>query len=296
MNREEIETLVRQFNPQAIFMSGWLDKAYLQVARDLKREGVMIVAGSDTQWTGSLRQQVGQVIAPWYLHSAIDVLWVSGERQRQLAQRLGYTGSRCWSGVYACDWHRFAEVYAQRNSTHGEEQLPCFLYVGRYVSVKGLDVLVEAYRHYRALVPGPWPLICAGAGEQQHLFDEQEGIENRGFIQPDQLPALMAEAAAFVLPSRREPWGVVVQEAAATGLPLLCSDASGAAVHLLQDHYNGYLFENGNAIHLAHCMVRLTEASIEERQQMGHRSYLLSQQYTPQRWASTFMQGVETYL
>lgn len=295
LSRGEIDALVRQFSPQVIFMSGWFDKAYLQVARDLKREGVMIVAGSDAQWTGSLRQQVGRVIAPWYLHSAIDVLWVSGERQRQLARRLGYTGSRCWSGVYACDWDRFAEVYAQRNDTLGKKTPPFFLYVGRYVSVKGLDVLVEAYRQYRALVPAPWSLICAGAGEQQHLLGQQPGIENRGFVQPDQLPALMQDASAFVLPSRREPWGVVVQEAAAAGLPLLCSDASGATVHLLQDGYNGYLFESGNATQLARSMAHLTEASTTERQQMGHRSHLLSKQYTPQRWAATLTHGVEAY-
>lgn len=288
---EALWELVAGFAPDVVFMSGWLDSGYLRVARRLRRQGVRVIAGSDTQWTGSLRQQVGRLIAPWHLHSAIDVLWVAGERQRQLAYRLGFRGPRCWSGYYACDWDRFADVYRRA----GAARPRAFLYVGRYVPVKGLDVLVEAYRRYREQVDDPWPLICVGAGEQEVLLQGVEGIENRGFVQPDDLPGQMAEAAAFILPSRREPWGVVVQEAAAAGLPLICSDVCGAAVHLLQDGFNGYLFESGDAAHLADCMVRLAEASPAVREAMSARSHQLSAQYTPQRWADTLVHGVQAW-
>jgi glycosyltransferase involved in cell wall biosynthesis len=229
-------------------------------------------------------------MAPWYLHTALDVLWVAGERQRQLAYRLGFRGEQCWSGYYACDWQRFADVYDPATTCP-----KAFLFIGRYVAVKGIDVLVEAYRRYRDLVDEPWPLICAGTGEARALLAGQEGILDKGFVQPDVLPALMREAGAFILPSRREPWGVVVQEAAASGLPLLCSDACGAAVHLLQDGYNGFLFETGNARHLARCMVDMTHASPEAWGTMRARSHQLSKQYTPQRWADTFIRGVASY-
>lgn len=285
----ELDDVLRRFDPQAVYLSGWSDRGYLQVARRLRKRGTVVVAGSDTQWSGSVRQQVGRLIAPVYLHSAIDVMWVPGERQRQLAGRLGFTGERCWSGGdYACDWEPFAEVYTQ----YGAQRPRAFLYVGRYVPVKGLDVLVEAYRAYRARVSEPWPLLCAGTGIHRHLLEGQEGVVDKGFVQPDQLPALMGQASAFVLPSRREPWGVVVHEAAAAGLPLLCSDASGAAVHLVQDRHNGFLFESGNARHLARCMVQMAEAPEEERAAMGHRSHLLSKQFTPRRWADTLVQGI----
>jgi len=275
------------FKPEAVFMSGWFDSGYIKVAREMKKLGVPVVAGSDAQWNGSWRQQVGRVIAPWYLHSAIDVLWVAGERQRQFARRLGFSGNRCWSGYYTCDWHRFSEVY----QSAGQNRPRNFLFVGRYLPIKGIDVLTDAYRIYRERVADPWGLICVGAGP----FKSQlavEGLDDRGFVQPDQLPGLFAEASAFVLPSRREPWGVVVQEAAASGLPLICSDACGAAVHLLQDRYNGFLCEAGNAEHLAQCMAAVTELSDIELQDMGQRSYVLSMQFTPELWAKTFVDGL----
>ncbi|MDX1546582.1 MAG: glycosyltransferase family 4 protein [Rhodothermales bacterium] len=285
----ELDDVLRRFDPQAVYLSGWSDRGYLQVARRLRKRGAVVVAGSDTQWSGSLRQQVGRLIAPVYLHPAIDALWVPGERQRWLAAKLGFTGERCWEGVYACDWARFAEAY---HRTRGDRPR-AFLFVGRYVPVKGLDVLTDAYRIYRTRVSRPWPLLCAGAGAYKPLLAEQDGIVDMGFVQPDALAGLMERASAFVLPSKREPWGVVVQEAAASGLPVLCSEACGAAVHLLRDGYNGFLFETGNAAHLAQGMVRVSEASDEQWAAMSLHSHLLSKQFTPQRWADTLVSGVQ---
>lgn len=287
LGREEILAKVRAFAPDAVFMAGWFDRDYLAVARALREDKIPVIAGCDTQWTGSVRQRVASVIAPWYLHSAIDALWVSGERQRQLAQRLGYTGTRCLHGVYACDWSRFDAVCEPAT-----ERPRTFLFVGRYIPIKGLDTLIEAYRRYREEASEPWALQCAGTGELAPMLEGGPGVANLGFVQPDRLPQLMAEAGAFILPSRREPWGVVVQEAATAGLPVLCSTASGASVHLVQDGYNGFLFEPGDVDHLARLMLRIDEASEEERREMGRASHALSRQFTPERWAETFMQGL----
>ncbi|WP_457653578.1 glycosyltransferase family 4 protein [Rhodocaloribacter sp.] len=287
LGREEILSKVQTFAPDAVFMAGWFDRDYLAVARRLRQDGVPVVAGCDTQWTGSLRQRVGRLIAPRHLHTAIDVLWVSGERQRQLAQRLGYTGARCWHGVYACDWSRFDAVYDPATS-----RPKTFLFVGRYIPIKGLDTLIAAYRRYRRQASEPWALHCAGTGELASTLEGQPGVTDLGFVQPDRLPQLFAEAGAFILPSRREPWGVVVQEATAAGLPVLCSTASGAAVHLVQDGYNGFLFEPGDASYLARLMQRIDDASEEERSEMGRASHALSRQFTPERWAETFVRGL----
>ncbi|TRZ88388.1 MAG: glycosyltransferase [Methanosarcinales archaeon] len=287
----EVINALEQFNPQAIYISGWTDKGYMKAARNFKRQGVPVVSGMDRQWNGALRQRIACLIARWYLHPAIDVLWVPGERQRAFAKKLGYTGNRCWSGMYACDWEKFASVKKKGSENHP----PFFLYVGRYVDVKGIDLLVMAYKYYREKVENPWPLVCAGTGPQKSLLQNQVGIEDRGFIQPNNLPDLMGEAAAFVLPSRKEPWGVVVQEAAASGLPIICSKASGAGVHLVQDGYNGFVVENGNTDHLAEKMIQLHSLSAEQLTLWGERSHELSRQFTPQRWAETLISGIETW-
>lgn len=286
---EDILQIVKDFRPHGLLIPGWMDRDYLKVARELKKQGVPVVAGSDTQWQGTLRQWGGKLLASRILHNAIDVLWVAGERQRIFARHLGFTGDRCWSGLYACDWERFAYVFSTRQS----KSPPAFLYVGRYTQGKGLDVLLQAYRSYRASVLHPWPLICAGAGDLQHILTGQEGVINRGFVQPDRLPALLGEASVFVLPSRKEPWGVALQEAAASGLPLICSTACGASIGLLQDAYNGYLFESGDADQLARHLIHISNVPVKDRMLMGARSHELSKQFTPQRWADTLVKGLQ---
>lgn len=283
---DEIARTVRDFAPDAVLMSGWMDKAYLQAAKQLRAAGIPVVAGCDTQWRGTARQHMAALLARRLLHPAIDVLWVSGERQRQFAEHLGYPGARIWDGIYACDWEAFAAPAAL-------ERARAFLYVGRYVEVKGLDVLLEAYTHYRAQANDPWVLWCAGTGPLAEQLKGVPGVENKGFVQPDDLPALLHAAGAFVLPSRWEPWGVVVQEAAAARLPLVCSDASGAAVHLLRTGFNGFSFGNGDALHLAEGFRHVADLTDTVREVYGTRSHALAQQYTPERWAQTLAHGVE---
>lgn len=287
MNAAQVLKIVSGFRPDGVLIPGWIDADYLRVARVMKRRKIPVVAGCDTQWTGSLRQRLSRYLSPWFLHTAIDVLWVTGERQRVFAKALGYASDACWSGFYACDWDRFA-LQQDESFVNRPEQ---FLYVGRYSEEKGLAALVSAYQQYRSMVSEPWPLVCAGAGAESRLLKGISGIEDRGFVQPDKLPAMMRQAQAFVLPSIREPWGVVVQEAAASGLPILCATSCGASTHLVQDGYNGFLFESGDIKHIALCMASISEASPQHRAEMGQRSYELSRQFTPDRWAQTLIKG-----
>jgi glycosyltransferase involved in cell wall biosynthesis len=313
----EIEAAVRDFRPDAILTSGWVDRGYVKICKSMRKQGVPVIAGCDTQWTGGLRQQVAAWTARWHVRKAIDVLWVTGERQAVLGRALGYHGERLWDGYYACDWDRFArggqrpevrdqtlEVRAQGSEFRGVDgvlQNPdfrpaisasrSFLYVGRYVAEKGLATLAAAYRSYSERVEHPWRLLCAGSGPLRDLLIAA-GAEDLGFSQPTELPALMHSASAFILPSCFEPWGVVVHEAAASGLPLILSDACGAGVHLLRDQFNGFLFPAGDAGRLAAAMVRMTQMDELQREGFSEASFQLSRQYSPERWAATLMAGL----
>ena len=280
---------VRQFSPEIVVMSGWMDKTYLQVARALRKEGIPVIAGSDTQWNGSWRQYVGGWIAPWYLHPSIDVLWVTGERQRVLAQHLGYKGKQCHTGFYACDWSSFARVTPRAY----EAAQPAFLFVGRLISRKGLSTLLAAYQDYRAETQEPWELWVAGTGALEKELQEKEGIKALGFVQPQALPSLLQKVRAFVLPSRVEPWGVALQEAAAAGLPLIASDACGAAVHLLTDGFNGFTFQTDNTQQLAYYLQQISKATPDQWCVWSENSFQLSRQYTPEGWADQLMAIVE---
>jgi glycosyltransferase involved in cell wall biosynthesis len=284
----QIYERVCAFNPNILIIAGWMDKAYLEAARRLKLQDVPVIATCDNQWQNTLRQRLAVRMASRYLHPAINILWVAGERQAQFAQRLGYSGRKLWRGLYCCDWEQFAHE-PTLNSENG------FLFTGRLAPEKGINTLTRGYELYREQTGQVWPLVVVGTGELSAQVEQCAGVCSVGFTQPDRLPFLFREAGCFILPSHKEPWGVVLQEAAASGLPLICSDACGASVHLLQDGYNGYLFETGNAQHLAQCMARMTHLSPSARLLMGRRSYELSKQFTPQRWAQTLIGGLERW-
>lgn len=286
LSTEKIIEILRDFSPEGIIVAGWIDGGYLAAARYFKKTGIPVIAGLDGQWRGTLRQRAATIASSLYLHSAFDVLWVTGERQADFAKRLGFGGEKIWYGFYCCDWNAFAAQYQDR------EKEKAFLFVGRYIAEKGLDVLIKAYSGYRRRTGAPWRLLCAGKGPQEKLLTAQTGVVNLGFIQPDKLPEYMGRVSAFVLPSRVEPWGVVIQEAASTGLPVICSDSCGAGVHLVQDCHSGFIFETGNARQLEECLVRMAGMSEDERCAMRRASFDLSKQYKPKRWARTLVSNI----
>lgn len=285
LTEADILRKINEVGPDVVLSSGWMDKGYCRVLSQLQGK-CLRVGGSDCQYRGDMRQQLACLGRTWLHKRWFDVLWVSGERQAYYARRLGFAGNRLWQGCYACERDRFAAA----GIPHSQRE-PKFLYVGRFVESKGIDVLTEAYRNYRRSVAEPYPLECIGVGPLLSLLEEEPGVTLPGFVQPKELPDAMASAAAFILPSLHEPWGVVLQEAATLGLPLIATEACGAGVHLLRAGWNGFLVETGDAEALARAMVRMHNASEEEKRQMGEASELLSRQYTPDLWAKTLING-----
>jgi glycosyltransferase involved in cell wall biosynthesis len=214
---------------------------------------------------------------------------VAGERQAEFARRLGIPAQRLIWGVYTGDYATFSAV-AQRRGPALPPQ--AFLYVGRLVRDKGIDVLAEAYQTYRSHVAEPWPLITAGTGPEEHLLDGIDGIEPLGFVQPRNLPAVYSRAGCLVLPSRFEPWGVVVHEAASAGLPVVCTRVCGAATRLVLDGYNGAVVTESDHEGLADGLRRISTATDDQRRALGEGSTRLACQYSPQRWAANLLQRV----
>ena len=131
----------------------------------------------------------------------------------------------------------------------------------------------------------PWALRIVGSGSGASL-QGHAGVEHLGFVQPPDLPKVFAAADCFVLPSRWEPWGVVLHEAAAASLPILCTTACGASVHLVADGYNGLLVGRNDPSALASAMSTISTLSPQEYERMGEASLLISRQLTPERWAT----------
>lgn len=265
-----------------LVISGWMDNVYLEVARVLKKRGVNVIASSDTQWTGSCRQILAGLVAPFWLHKRIDKMWVTGDRQLRLAKALGYSQADLLTGFYSCDWDTF------QNQSKRESK--SFLYVGRLISRKGINDLLQAYCKYREkTIQEPWELIIAGTGSLDYDKSRIKGVTFVGFVQPIKLPHLLTTVGCFILPSHFEPWGVSLHEAVSASLPVIVSSAVGAGDHLVENGQNGFVFNVGNVSQLCERIQDIAESDEELLEQMGRKSYEISMKYTPYKWAQTLM-------
>jgi len=191
---------------------------------------------------------------------------------------------------YHCDLSAFQTAATDKEIS--EDAPFTFLFCGQMIARKGLDILVQAFaqlvastEHVRLILVGrEAELDQCLAGVSSPVADR---IENRGFKAPDDLPAEFARADVFVLPSRYDGWGVVVNQALGAGLPVICSDAVGAGVDLVTHGENGQIFTSGDVHSLTQAMKALTADPVRARA-WGENSLARSGKWTPvcgaQRW------------
>jgi len=153
---------------------------------------------------------------------------------------------------YHCDLAPF--LAAPRPAPSDE---PVFLFCGQMIARKGVDVLLEAF----ARVPRGRLLLVGREAELPQMLAElpstvRARVDYAGFQPPEELPHFFARAHVFVLPSRYDGWGVVVNQALGAGLPILCSDQVGAGLDLVTPEVNGLRFPAGDATALAAAMQR----------------------------------------
>jgi len=278
---DDVETALTSFAPNVLLVSSWHIPAYRRAAR--RRKGQMVrVLCMDNQWWATPKQVLGVGSSPFLVRPAYDAAFVPGERSADFARRLGFPDERIIRGIYSCDHARFDAVAEARGQAVPE---PAFVFVGRLVAEKGIDVLAAAYRRYRELAKEPWPLLVGGTGPESSRLSDIPGVDLLGFVQPDDLPSLLGRAGCLVLPSRFEPWGVVVHEATAAGLPVVCTSVCGAASRLVLDGYNGAVVSPGDAGALARALLRISGSDDAARLAMSQASRSLALQFTPERWA-----------
>jgi glycosyltransferase involved in cell wall biosynthesis len=276
-----LETM-RTRRPDAVVICGWVLWPYLALTRAGELADVRFVMGMDTPWRGTLRQRA----ARWRLAAPlrnVSAVITAGHRSAEYARRLGIAADRIHKGFYGFNDTPLAPVPAQRRASGAWPRR--FLFVGRYVDAKGLDTMIEGYRRYRASVSDPWTLTCCGTGPGAPVLRGVEGVTDRGFTQPSEMPAVFRDHGAFVLASRYEPWGVVIAEAAASGLPVLCTSACGAADDIVRDFYNGLVFAPDDAGAVARAM-RWIHDHEGDLASMGERGRAMAGAFSAESWAA----------
>ncbi len=274
--------IVAAHTPDVIVLNGWFVPAFVALATSPRLANARTIMAIDRPREGWLKDTANK-LRHGSLVRRCDLLFVTGERCYQFARFLGVAESRIRRGTYGVDVESLAGSLEKRLARGGGWPRS-FLYMGRYDPVKGLDVLVEGYKRYRSAVSDPWPLVCCGKGPLGELLRGVEGIADRGFVQPADQPALLAEQGVFVMASRFDPWPLVVVEACAAGLPVVCTNACGSGVELVRVYYSGLQTATGDAESQASTM-RWMHEHHTELPEMGRRGRELARAYSAQAWA-----------
>ncbi|MBX2979177.1 MAG: glycosyltransferase family 4 protein [Flavobacteriales bacterium] len=283
-------------SPDIVFVSGWVDKGYLRVARALRAKGVPVVLCSDTAWRGDLRQWANVLLSRFWMKRTFSHAWVTGKAQWDYARYLGFRPEAIRTGFYSADTTLFEPLGRQLLAERSTRWPHRFLCVARYIPTKGHQLLCDAFAELcDSGEADDWELLIAGTGElheqvKSSTSGKHERIRHLGFKQAEEMQEVVAQCGAFVLPSLYEPWGVVVHEHACAGLPLVLSSAVGASERFLQEGRNGFRFPSGDKARLKDALRGIIRRTDPELQTMGRHSADVGRQWSPTAWADTAME------
>jgi glycosyltransferase involved in cell wall biosynthesis len=277
---------LRRLGPDVVIVGGWNQPAFwLALAYARARRTPLVT------WVESTAHDERPGFAPLEkakraMLAASAAVLVPGRASAQYVHSLGVPDERIAIAPNAVDLgifgRRVAEARAARDElrkTLGLERC-AFLYVGRLDPEKGLTFLLGAV----AGLPADLVVIGTGTEEERLRQAAPPNVRFLGRLERDELVPWYAAADALVLPSTSEPWGMVLNEGAAAGLPLVATDAAGAALDLVDDGVNGFRVPAGNEAALRASLIGLAEDE-ELRRSAGERSREIAARFTPEAWA-----------
>ncbi len=287
-----LSIMADEFGPDIIYAAGWMDKDYLKICRKFRKAGKTTVMGMDTQWKGFPKQRLHTVMSPFTLRPIFSYAWVPGPIQHEYARRLGFDDKHILDHLYAPDTDLFKKAY-ERFLQPKEQSFPkTFLYVGRLVAYK-FGPLLKAFSSLSEEERAGWKLMVAGKGPMEHEPEmRSDAIVYKGFLQQDKLVELIGEAGVFCLLSTEEPWGTVIQEFAAAGMPVLASKQCGASHVYVKEGENGYICDGRNTNEIKAVLLKMIGMDAKELLKMGARSMQIASPDNSMVWAKILMSVV----
>jgi 1,2-diacylglycerol 3-alpha-glucosyltransferase len=278
--------VIREHRITHLALSGYGRWEYIFFLIHGKWKGLQTVLFAESWYPGNRWKDV---LKGWLLRRAGVPFLVSGKRAMEHFNcRLGIAPERLSVPYSVVDNAHFRKGY---RSYHERE--PVVLAVARFSPEKGLDLLIEAFLNSRLRKTHRLRLIGGGPEKAalQALAGSDAPVEFLDWVSYAELPDHYGQAALFVLPSRFEPWGLVVNEAMAAGLPVLVSDAVGCAPDLV-DSANGGVFRAGEVAALQSRLDAFAESALDHRSAMSECSLQRIESMGCSQWAQALERSV----
>jgi glycosyltransferase involved in cell wall biosynthesis len=259
---------LRDHDVRAVVCTGYRYLSYLRTIRYCHHAGIPLFVRNDSNIRseppqGPLKRSAKRTLYSWWIRRAAGVMPM-GEYGEQFFRKYGADSRKMYRVPYTPDYASFATADAERLEQFRRKfglsgGRRYFLFSGRLVPVKRVDLLIGAFAAIADERPD-WDLLIVGRGQFSDELRRQlpEQLRSRvvwtGFLEQQDSNLAYHSADVLVLPSEREPWGVVVQEAMAAGLAVVASDVVGAARELVSDGVSGRICEVGSVESLRRAM------------------------------------------
>jgi len=294
--------ILQTYQPDVLVTSGYDALAYWEafVYSKIHNKRFILWNGTTLLSTGKMRGLAG--LMKRIIIKGADRYVSYGTKAAEYLEYFGAPRERIHVGVNTVDmeWYR-REWYAAKEGVSFQVERPKYppvmlLYVGQLIERKNVKRVLEALVRLRDPDLG---IFIVGSGPQESELREfcrgfeMHNVYFEGFKQQSELPRYYSMADILVLPSIKEVWGLVVNEALATGLYVLCSNRAGAAYDLIKEGWNGRVFDPYNVDQLAE-LIHATKLQIEEiRARREAISEHACREFSIERSAKAFLDAIE---
>ncbi len=289
--------MLAKISPDVVAVAGWAFPESLAAIAWARSNGKGVVMMSASQAHDGQRSGVREWIKSRVVKSCGAGL-VAAQGHRDYLARLGMAKNAIFLGYDAVDNAHFRDgaALARRHADErrAAEGLPerYILASGRFIAKKNYLRLIGAFAAALAREDHGHHLVLLGDGPERGAIESairQHGLGERvhcpGFRGYDALPTFYGLAEGFAHVSLAEQWGLVINEAAAAGLPLLVSRPCGAASTLVQPGENGWLVEPRDQSAIAAALGAMMRLTPQMRTEMGQASARIVSDWGPERFA-----------
>lgn len=303
-----VRVTLDSLKPRIIAVAGWSFPESLAAISWAYANGARTIMMSDSQKQDAVRHRWREAIKSRLVRTC-DAALVAGRLQRDYVVRLGMPSERVFLGYDAVDNHHFSDgadrARANAASLRKRHGLPerYILASARFIPKKNLEKLIAAFARALELAPAPHHLVILGDGSGRAALEAaiaSAGVCSRvllpGFKDYDSLPTFYGLADGFAHVSLAEQWGLVINEAAAAGLPVVVSKVCGAAVELVEPSSNGILVNPHDVQDMAQALRRIMQLSDGERATMGEASRCIIANWGTERFAEGLHNASEAAL
>jgi glycosyltransferase involved in cell wall biosynthesis len=292
-NYSQLKDLVKKIDPKVILISGWMDLVYIYLVFFIKNKNITIVVHADSVWKNKPKQQIARLLGFFgFFYLFFDKAWIPGPLQFEYMRRIGFSKKDIFFDPFSADTELFHKLYKDFYNHKKNKYPKKFLFFSRREKIKGIEILLDAWESLNTNNSIDWKLQIIGSGSFKIKKNKLKNLEILEFKSHKNIKKDIKNAGCFILPSIHDPWGVVVHEMCAAGLPLILSETVGSRYTFLIDKKNGFVFEANNYKSLEKAMKDIIDSTDQELLRMSESSHKLSFRVSPETGASNLLSEV----